>query len=275
MYGAEHAWSMSLKDLQDSLREKEHCAEGRVPSLLTVAIQRIIKTSDTIGDLKYACSDLQERVVKVWYKKNIQRIEAFAFKHAEVLNLIGHTDYVTAVAVLRNDDVVTASADETTRIWDHKTGQVKHILHSSGRIVALAVLSNDDVVTEAYSTITIWDSSTGQEKRQFTIVGRTIAVLNNDDIVTDSYPHVIIWDSLTGKRKQTKIWSHRPDLRSLPILSNGDLVAYRGKIAMIHKSADMVKQLLADDNNNVTIDSIHSLDQKMKGFKRKRCMCFS
>ena len=81
---------------------------------------------------------------------------------AELQTLEGHTDFVNCCAYSPDGAcVVTASRDETARIWDAKTGAVLRTLEGHADWVSCCAFSPDGarvVTASADRTARIWDA---------------------------------------------------------------------------------------------------------------------
>jgi WD40 repeat protein len=126
----------------------------------------------------------------------------------EVAVLAGHAgDVVSAAFSPDGRLIVTASNDNTARIWDRATGRTIHILADHSDRVKSATFSHDGrrVVTSSDDkTARIWDAETGEVLTVLKGHERTVsrAQFSPDDrrIVTASYDGTArIWDAVTGK----------------------------------------------------------------------------
>ena len=98
----------------------------------------------------------------------------------QVRTLIGHTDRVNSAAYSPDGThLVTASDDQTARIWDAATGQEVRTLSGHTDSVWSVAYSPDGahlVTASLDQTARIWDAATGQEVRTFS--GHTAPVLS-------------------------------------------------------------------------------------------------
>jgi WD40 repeat protein len=123
------------------------------------------------------------------------------------LVLKGHTSGLeSAVFSPDGKKVVTASSDETARIFDAETGKELRQLNGHNYFVCCASFSPDGkkVVTASNKTARIWDAETGKELRQLN--GHTDDVRSasfspdGKKVVTASTDKTArIWDAETGK----------------------------------------------------------------------------
>jgi len=122
--------------------------------------------------------------------------------------LQGHTDDVeTAVFSPDGQRILTASADNTARVWNAANGQLLAILQGHTGPVRSAVFSPDGqrVVTASYDhTARVWNAANGQPLA--TLQGHTgpvrSAVFSPDGqrVVTASYDHTArVWNAASGQ----------------------------------------------------------------------------
>ena len=133
-----------------------------------------------------------------------------------ICELKGHRESVDSARFSPNGkQIVTASGDNTARIWDSATGQTTFTLDGHTESVNSAQFSPNgrQIVTASYdNTARIWDPTTGQTV--FTLDGHTYGVYsaqfspNSKQIVTASYDNTArIWDSATGQHVDTFVSS--------------------------------------------------------------------
>jgi WD40 repeat protein len=135
------------------------------------------------------------------------------------------------LATLTNSDIVSASGDDTVRVWNSTDGTLKFTLNGHNNSVnALTILSNGDIVSGSFDkTIRVWNSIDGTSKLNITS-GSSIYGLThlqpNDEIVSGGKNDLLIrvWNSTSGTLKLT-LTGHSNDVYSLKTLSNGDLVS--------------------------------------------------
>jgi WD40 repeat protein/serine/threonine protein kinase len=125
-----------------------------------------------------------------------------------LLTLKGHTNFVNSAA-FRADGarVVTASNDQTAKVWDAHTGKELLTLKGHTTWVASAAFSpdGDRIVTGSYDqTAKVWDAHTGKEL--LTLKGHTFGVRcvafspDGTRILTGSEDNMAkVWDAQTGK----------------------------------------------------------------------------
>lgn len=98
----------------------------------------------------------RDKTAKIWAQDGAAAGGGAAGCFAPVQTLVGHTNYVTAVAYippgarpdLPNGAVVTGSLDLTVRVWDPVSGAGLAVLQGhEQQVTALAVLAGGDVAS--------------------------------------------------------------------------------------------------------------------------------
>ena len=131
--------------------------------------------------------------------------------------LSGHKGGVWSAAYSADGSrIVTASYDNTARIWDAATGRLLNVLTGHQDWVMSAQFSPDGtrVVTASRDrTARIWDATTGQQLEK--LEGHTDVVVSaafspdGTKIVTASYDKTaLIWDVTTGHQIEPKLSGH-------------------------------------------------------------------
>ena len=100
--------------------------------------------------------------------------------------LEGHGAFVwNAVFSPDNNQVITASQDETARIWNAETGQTEHILRPQTGPVREVFFSADSsrvITASGEESMTLWDPATGSLVHKFDNLGsRVLKVIFNPD----------------------------------------------------------------------------------------------
>ena len=126
----------------------------------------------------------------------------------------GHTDNVNSASYSPDGKrIVSASLDNTVKIWDAETGMELKTLDGHTDRVNFASFSPDGkrIVSASYDkTVKIWDAQTGTELKTLELVGHTSFVLfasyspDGKRIVSASDDKTIkIWDAETGTELKT------------------------------------------------------------------------
>jgi len=138
--------------------------------------------------------------------------------------------------------IVTASMDNTARVWDATTGKELHQLSGHGDAVFSAQFSSDGktIVTASYdNTARVWDTATGKElhplsghgaavsSAQFSSDGKTIVTASDDNTAR-------VWDVATGKELH-------------PLSGHGD------KVSSAQFSSDGKTIVTASDDNTARV----------------------
>ncbi len=134
--------------------------------------------------------------------------------------LKGHTKWVNSAHFNAiGSQIVTASRDDTARIWDAQSGRLLYTLSGHTRDIRSAIFNaaGSHIVTVSNdSTARIWDAESGELLH--TLLGHTggvnSAVYNatSSQVLTASYDKTAkIWDALTGKLLHTLKWHNRCD----------------------------------------------------------------
>ncbi|WP_414754712.1 hypothetical protein, partial [Anabaena sp. CCY 9910] len=140
-----------------------------------------------------------------------------------VRTLVGHSDWVKAVAVTPNGkQVISGSKDNTLKVWNLETGEEQFTLIGHTESVnAIAVTPDGKRVISGSSdhTLKIWDLATGNEL--FTFSGhrtQVVALTVTPDskwVISASVPNIIkVWDLESGKEKFT-VFPHSDLIRSI------------------------------------------------------------
>ena len=209
-----------------------------------------------------------ERLIRPDRKLLVSALTRLAIENADEQLLSvqspGH-EYEVNSAVFSSDDsrILTASYDDTARIWDAETGQELLLFKGHQYEVLSAVFSSDDsrILTASYDgTARIWDAETGQELllikgHQYEV---NSAVFSSDDsrILTASTDGTArIWDSETG-RELLSLTGHEASVRSAVFSSDDSriLTASNDWTARIW-DAETGQQLLSLEGHGDSVNS--------------------
>jgi WD40 repeat protein len=146
--------------------------------------------------------------------------------------LRGHTGGVTACAISpAGDYIVSASYDNTLKVWDAHTREERRTLHGHTDAVNGCAISpaGDYIVSASHDrTLKVWDARTGEERR--TLHGHTDTVNGcaispaGDYIVSASRDQTLkVWDAHTGEEQRT-LRGHRSIVNGCAISPAGDYI---------------------------------------------------
>jgi hypothetical protein len=139
---------------------------------------------------------------------------------ALIRTLSGHTSYVTGCAISpAGDFIVSASGDQTLKVWDARTGEERRTLRGhTGAVWGCAISPAGDSIVSASldETLKVWDARTGEDRR--TLRGHTDEVWGcaispaGDSIVSASLDETLkVWDADTGACLSTLYMNGRLD----------------------------------------------------------------
>jgi len=169
--------------------------------------------------LQWADSPLADHLVAERERRSRPGADPWIHNHtrpreseALIRSLGGHTESVSACAVSPDGTwVVSASSDETLKIWDAATGTERTTLTGHTKSVKACAVSPDGTWIVSASddrTLKIWDAATGTERT--TLTGHTREVnacaVSPDGtwIVSASSDETLkIWDAATGTERTT------------------------------------------------------------------------
>lgn len=115
----------------------------------------------------------------------------------------GHKDFITNFA-LTPKYVCTASRDKTCRIWDIKTGELRHVLYHDTWVPSVAANKEYVVTSQGDSPrMKVWDIRTGKPTRLLS--GHTYRCdfrVDGSRIISWSLDRkLIVWDIRTGEKE--------------------------------------------------------------------------
>ncbi len=151
---------------------------------------------------------------------------------ALIRTLSGHTNWVRECAVSPSGDfIVSASYDQTLKVWDARTGEERRTLRGHrGRVNGCAISPSEDTIVSASDdgTLKVWDARTGEERR--TLHGHTGEVNGcaisplGDTIVSASDDSTLkVWDARTGEERLTLL-GHTGAVHGCAISPAGDSI---------------------------------------------------
>jgi WD40 repeat protein len=143
-----------------------------------------------------------------------------------IRTLKGHTDYVSAVAVVGNGRLVSGSADATLRLWDLESGETLRTFegHTDGVTAVVAVDGRRAVSGSLDCTLRLWDLETGDQLRSLHLHHQdrvtALAVLDGRRTVFGSEGRSLgIWDIETGEESYTQK-AHRAEITAVNVVDD-------------------------------------------------------
>ncbi len=195
----------------DAIATQVRAGEDRIVSL-NLASEATTILAQASGDPELAAL-LSIRALQADYTESADFALVSAVDDLHVMNVFrGHAGWVVKASYSPDGRfIVSASHDNTARVWDAITGKEVHVLRGHDAEVLSASYSPDGrfiVTSSVDATARIWDASTGDE---------LIALMGHDNVVfsavyspdgryvlTGGWDMTIrIWDALTGTLLQT------------------------------------------------------------------------
>ena len=161
--------------------------------------------------------------IKIWNSSSFELIS----------NLFGHSDFIIALAVLPNSNIVSGSLDLTIKIWqsEYPYNCFAILTAHTGGVNALAILPNKNIVSGSWdTTIKIWQSEYPY-KLIANLTGHTgkiyaLAILPNTNIVSCGSDWTIkIWNSKFFKLITTLYNKESYDVYTLAILPDSNILS--------------------------------------------------
>lgn len=143
----------------------------------------------------------------------------------QIIELKGHTDYISCILVLPDDQIVSGSDDGSLIYWDSNINFLKS--HTFG-IISIINLQNNLIASSSLdNTIKIWDYK--QHKLIFTLTGHKwkinkIISFQNKLISASNDCTIKIWDIVKGELITT-LKGHTRRVNSICLLLNNNLVS--------------------------------------------------
>ena len=131
-----------------------------------------------------------------------------------VRTLVGHSDSITSCRLSADEKtLVSASSDQTLKLWDFPGGREKLTLSGhTGAVLACDISFDGSTIVSASwdSTLKIWDTKSGEAKltlsgHQKSVAGCAFSIDGNL-IVSASWDRTLkVWDAKTGKEQATLV----------------------------------------------------------------------
>ena len=212
--------------------QRDAALQAQLRSLTQTAAARL-KDGDIQGALGIILEVLPHRGVKRPYNPDALSVfQEGRATDAQILAITGHTDRVRSAAFAPDGRrVVTASFDDTARIWDAKTGQQVILLNGHTDHLSSASFSSDNrlvVTASGDQTARIWDAQTGHEIVRLTGHAGPVrsAAFSNDSrfVVTASFDKTArVWDVATG-REILRLIGHTDHVNSAAFSPDGQRI---------------------------------------------------
>ena len=156
-------------------------------------------------------------------------------RNGEVALLTGHTGWVLSVAFSPDGNTLASgSHDNTVRLWDARTGTLRHTLTGHTESVLSVAFSPDGNTLASGShdnIVRLWDAVTGEHKR--TLTGHTDKVTSvsfspdGNKIASGGWDETVrLWDARTGTLIRTLARKSVPSVQDAPTLGRRSHGAY-------------------------------------------------
>ncbi len=217
--------SQSLRLIQGAIRKSAHVLEKEKTQLAVHLWSRLVdfETPEIQEVVKQAKQSRNSFCL--WpLKPNLERANEGALR-----TLVGHTSFVLAVAIAPDGKTaISASWDETLKIWDTETGrELKTLTGHSNSVWAVAIAPNGKTAISASrdKTLKIWDTETGRELKTLTghsewVRAVAIAPDGKTAISASSDNTLKIWDTETGRELKT-LTGHSNSVWAVAIAPDG------------------------------------------------------
>jgi WD40 repeat protein/tRNA A-37 threonylcarbamoyl transferase component Bud32 len=212
--------------------QRDAALQAQLRSLTQTAAARL-KDGDVPGALGIILEVLPHRGVSASYNPDALSVfQEGRASDAQILAITGHTDRVRSAAFSPDGRrVVTASFDDSARIWDANTGQQIILLSGHTDHLTSASFSSDNrlVVTASVDrTARVWDAQTGHEIVRLTgHAGPVRAAEFSPDarfLVTASFDGTArVWDVATG-REILRLVGHTDHVNSAAFSPDGQRI---------------------------------------------------
>lgn len=172
-----------------------------------------------------------ERQVQLPAGLQFLRIRHLATRESSILvrDLVGHASSVVACEVLPDGRrMVSASSDQTLKVWDLETGKTVATLTGHAGVVSACAVTPDGrrVVSASYDqTLKVWDLETGRAVATLTghtgIVSACAVTPDSRRVISASYDQTLkVWDLETGYEVAT-LAGHVDRVTACAVFPNG------------------------------------------------------
>jgi hypothetical protein len=159
----------------------------------------------TVSEIEQLLTQAKNYQAKPWFRPLSPSLTPAV--GALLLTLTGHSNWVRAVAITPdNKQVVSASSDNTLKLWDVATGEeLATLTGHSDSVNAVAITPDNKQVVSASSdnTLKLWDVATGSERATLTghsdSVNAVAITPDGKQAVSASWDNTLkLWDLATG-----------------------------------------------------------------------------
>ncbi|MEG4037343.1 hypothetical protein QUA03_26390, partial [Microcoleus sp. S36b_A4] len=214
-----------LKLIQGGIRKSAHVLDSDKTQLVEHLWGRLLDFE--VPQIQGILEQARQSKDSVWLRPlrgNLERANEGALR-----TLAGHSDSVRAVAIAPDGKTaISASDDNTLKIWDTETGtELRTLSGHSNSVLAVAIAPDGKTAISASddNTLKIWDTETGTELR--TLTGHTdpvraVAIApDGKTAISGSWDKTLkIWDTKTGTELRT-LTGHTDLVRAVAIALDG------------------------------------------------------
>jgi WD40 repeat protein len=181
--------------------------------------------------------------------------------------LRGHTDWVNSAAYSPDGRwIVTASEDNTTRVWDAKTGQQKMLLRGHTASVRSAAYSPDGrwiVTASKDNTVRVWDGQNGQQRMELKHTSPVNWAIYSPDgqwIVTAEDRTARVWDAESGQQKML-LGEHSYSVNSVAYSPDGRwIITAAGSTARVWDAENGLQKMVLEGHTDFISSVAYSPD---------------
>jgi len=217
--------TQTLNLIQGAIRKSAHILEKDKTELAGQLLGRLLDFE--IPDIQGLLEQAKQSKNSLWLrplKANLERPGEGCLR-----TLIGHNDEVVAVAIAPDGKTaISASRDNTLKIWDTQTGrELKTLTGHTNSVNAVAIAPDGKTAISASSdnTLKIWDTETGRELKTLTghnyWVNAVAIAPDGKTAVSASWDQTRkIWDTETGRELKT-LTGHNYWVKAVAIAPDG------------------------------------------------------
>lgn len=237
---ANNAWHKCVADHQVAIWDVRFSPDGRY--IVTVSHDLEVKLWDTVTGVCQKAFEGENR--DVLFSRNsktlvlipegsiMQLFDAVSLKRKRLLK--GHKGNVLEADISANTrTLVSASSDDTVRIWDAVTGTAKYALKCQSEIIAVACSPDGRTLSVSFSdsTLRLWDTDGKAWMQTFTHGAKHVQGVSwstdSRSIVLNCYESILILDARTDVCRQT-LPAGPTHVRDAVLSSNGDFIVTEG-----------------------------------------------